>query len=221
MRSVFVSRPNWIPVTFQAGVDNFYNLLESNSLSTRTIGVSDYPNESPLDEVIKLMKQCEGTIILGIPQIEITSGKIKDTEIKPIQRLGTEWNHIEGALAHSLNHPMLVIHHLEVKRGIFDRGACNAFLHSVDMSDPSWVISKPISGALTNWKNKLVKVDKQTPSNETSSIPKPTLQWGMYKFEGEAGLYCPVCFEKQGLKIPCSRINSSHYQCPNCNAKLS
>lgn len=217
-----MSRPNWIPVTFQAGVDNFYNLLASNSLIPRTIGVSDYPNECPLDEVIKLMKKCEGTIILGIPQIEITSGKIKDTEINKTQRLGTEWNHIEGALAHSLNHPMLVIHHLGVKRGIFDRGACNAFLHSVDMSDPSWVISKSISGALTNWKDKLVKVDKQSPVNETLNIlPKPSLEWGMYKFEGEAGLYCPVCFKKRGLKIPCSRVNSNHYQCPNCNAKLS
>ena len=116
---------------------------------------------------------------------------------------------------------MLVIHHLGVERGIFDRGACNAFLHGVDMSDPSWVISRSISGALTNWKNKLVKRNNQTPIDETLNTPKPTLQWGMYKFEEEDGLFCPVCFKKKGSKIPCSRINSNHYQCPNCNAKLS
>ena len=221
MKHIFLSRPNWVPDTFQAGVDNFYNLLASYSLTPRTIGVSDYPSEFPLDEVIKLMKQCEGTIILGIPQIEIVSGKIKDIEINIPQQLGTEWNHIEGALAHSLNQPILVIHHLGVGRGIFDRGACNAFLHNVDMTDAAWAISKPISGALTNWKSKLTKADRIAPIDKKQIASKPSIQWGMYKFEGETGLYCPACFEKRGLKIPCSRMNINYYQCPNCKAKLS
>lgn len=221
MRKIFLSRPNWIPESFQKGLENFYTLLSSNELDPRTIGQSDYPNETPLDEVIKLMNKCEGTIILGIPQIEINAGNIKGTEITTSLTLGTEWNHIEAALAHSLRHPMLIIHHLDVKRGVFDRGACNSFLHSIDMCDPTWAISKSISGALTNWKEKLIETKTPLIKSELSGLEKYTIQWGMFKFVNEQGLFCPVCYNKERLKIPCSRINSQYYQCPNCNAKLS
>ncbi len=221
MKKIFLSRPNWIPVNCKTGLDNFYNLLNSNDLDPRTIGQSDYPNESPLDEVIKLMHKCHGTIILGIPQIEISSGQIKENKIINKTILGTEWNHIEAAIAHSLQQPMLIIHDESVTRGVFDRGACNTYLHRVDMTNDSWAISKSISGAITNWKSKLREPESLTKSNVVLKDQKRTLQWGMYKFEGEQGLFCPVCYNKEGLKMPCSRINSNYYQCPNCNAKLS
>ncbi|MES2516878.1 MAG: hypothetical protein V4585_02150 [Bacteroidota bacterium] len=155
MKSIFISRPSWIPDEFKAGVDNFYKLLDTHQLSPRTIGVSDYPNESPMDDIIKLMKKCHGTIVLGIPQIEINKGKIKDQKIVPNQYLSTEWNHIEAAIAHTLEHPILIIQHLDLKRGIFDRGALNVFIYSVDMRDSSWSLSVPIIGALNNWQEKL------------------------------------------------------------------
>ena len=155
MKKIFLSRPNWIPANCQAGLENFYNLLSSNELDPRTIGQSDYPNESPLDEVIKLMEKCHGTIVLGIPQIEIFDGMIKEHKISKNEILGTEWNHIEGAIAHSLKQPMLIIHDKNVTRGIFDRGSSNTYLHGVDMTDQSWAIHRSISGAVSNWKSKL------------------------------------------------------------------
>jgi hypothetical protein len=220
MKDIFLSRPNWINEKFQKGIDNFYNLLKSSDLNPRTIGQSDYPNESPLDEVIRLLNKCHGTIILGIPQIEILNGNIKGVNTKSIIELGTEWNHIEAALAHSIGQQLLIIHHITVLRGVFDRGAINSFLYKVDMNDPAWAISKEISGALLNWKTKLFQ---PTLIKDKSKIDdkNPTLKWGMYKFSGEEGLFCPVCYEKNGLKIPASRINSKYYHCPNCNAKLS
>jgi hypothetical protein len=157
MKDIFLSRPSWIPKIYENGINNFYNLLKSNNLNPRTIGQSDYPNKSPLEEVIDLIKKCQGTIILGIPQIEIISGKIKEENIKDIIELGTEWNHIEAALAYSMGRPLLIIHHINVIRGIFDKGACNSFLYRVDMNDPTWSISNEISGALLSWKTKLVQ----------------------------------------------------------------
>lgn len=219
MKEVFLSRPNWIPKTFEKGIGNFYNLLKSMELNPRTIGQSDFPNESPLNEVINLMDKCEGTIVLGIPQIEIDNGNIKGTAINNKIILGTEWNHIEAALAYSIGHPLLIIHHKNLSRGIFDRGTCNSFLHEVDMNDNSWAISNEISGVISNWKSKLNKPEKSKLKIDTAES-KPTLQWGMYKFEGETGLFCPSCYVKGGLKIPCTRLNSRFYQCPGCNAKL-
>ena len=118
------------------------------------------------------MKKCQGTIVLGVPQIEILNGKIKEKDISAPIHLGTEWNHIEAALAHSMNHPLLVIHHSTVKRGIFDRGACNTFLYSVDMKNPSWPLSDEISGALINWKSEL----KELVFSKNDFLEKPTIQ---------------------------------------------
>lgn len=219
MKEVFVSRPNWIPEKFEDGLNGFYNLLKANGLNPRTIGQSDYPNKSPLDEVIGLLKKCEGTIVLGIPQIEITNGLIKGKEIDSGFQLGTEWNHIEAALSHSLNLPMLIIHHKTVVRGIFDRGASNSFLHKVDMDEPHWSTSNGISGAIFNWKDELKKPIITNSRNSTNEI-KPHLKWGAYKFGDEPGRFCPVCYEKDSLKIPVSRINTMFSQCPNCQAKL-
>jgi hypothetical protein len=220
VKDIFLSRPSWINPRFQEGIDNFYNLLKSNDLNPRTIGQSDYPNESPLDEVIKLMEKCYGTIILGIPQIEITNGKIRGEDTRSTIELGTEWNHIEAALAHSIGQQILIIHHKTVQRGIFDRGAINCYLYNVDMNDSSWPITSAISGALMSWKSKLTQLLQKRNKVEADS-KKPIIKWGMYQFPGEQGLFCPVCYVKSGLKIPASRINSKSYQCPNCKAILS
>ena len=193
MKDIFLSRPNWISPKYERGLYNFYKLLKSNDVNPRTIGQSDYPNKSPLEEVIYLMKKCYGTIILGIPQIEIIDGKIKGENIQGITELGTEWNHIEAALAYSIGHTLLIICHTNVCRGIFDRGACNSYLYTVDMTDPFWAISDTISGAVLSWKSKLAQ---PSPQCVKRTEEKPTLKWGMYQFDGEPGLYCPVCYQK-------------------------
>jgi hypothetical protein len=154
MEEVFISRPNWIPPKFQKGIDGFYNHLKSIELNLRTIGQSDHRSESPLDEVIKLMTKCKGTLVLGVPQIEIELGMLKGNSINNKIELATEWNHIEAALAYSIGHPLLIIHHTGVNRGIFDRGASNAFIYEIDMNDHTWSVSSEISGGLRNWKSK-------------------------------------------------------------------
>ena len=53
---VFVSRPTWVSEEFQAGLDTFTLQLENLGLIPRTLGVTDYPSKSPLDEVIEIME---------------------------------------------------------------------------------------------------------------------------------------------------------------------
>lgn len=66
-----------------------------------------------------------------------------------------------------------------------------------------------------------VPQDKPLKDNHTSQPELPTLKWGCYKFESVKGLYCPVCFEDKGLKIPVSRLPGGRYKCPKCKAELS
>lgn len=155
MKNIFLSRPSWINPPCKDGLDNFMNLLKSHGLAPRTIGTTDFPTKAPMDEVIDLLYQCEGAIVLGYPQIEIQSGLIKNAALTAPVNLGTEWNHIEAGLAYALGLPLLIIHDTKISRGIFDRGVLNSFLHQKDFSDKSWSISEDIIGAVTKWKNHL------------------------------------------------------------------
>ena len=154
-QSIFLSKPNFIEDKYRLGASNFVNLLESHGLRVRSLGSSDYPIEAPMDEVIHLMEQCSGAVILGIPQVEVTTGKVCGEEITSPFSLATEWNHIETALAYSLKLPLLIIHDQMVVRGVFDRGTTNTFIHSVDLTADSWPLDATITGSLTTWKSRL------------------------------------------------------------------
>ena len=157
MKSVFLSRPTWLPNECKQGMDSLCALLTSHGINPRTIGQTDFPSKSPMDGVIELLKECEGAIILGYPQMEIKSAIIKGNPITNPFCLGTEWNHIEAGLAYALGLPLLVIHDTSVVRGIFDRGVLNSFLYQKDFKDPSWPLSAEIIGSITKWKTELHK----------------------------------------------------------------
>jgi hypothetical protein len=82
MTNVFLSRPTWISKEYTKGLDNFLGFLSGHNLLPRTIGVSDYPNKSPLDKVISVMNECKGVIILGYPQIIVRTGIVKDKKLR-------------------------------------------------------------------------------------------------------------------------------------------
>lgn len=156
---VFVSRPSWVDEEFETGMEEFLDFLKTFDLEPRTLGVTDYPNEAPLDEVIKLLDKCSGAVILGYPQITISEGMIKNKKIDEDNKvlLATEWNHIEATLAYSSDLPLLIIHHIGVKRGVFDRGTISSFIYEKDLSKPEWSLKSDVRGAIKNWKNKCLQ----------------------------------------------------------------
>lgn len=150
---VFLSRPNWVHADYQPGLKVFLERLKDLNLNPRTIGATDYPTKAPLDEVIKLMKMCKGAVIIGYPQIEIKAGLIKDKDVDSQVLLPTEWNHIEAGLAYASELPLLVVHHIGITRGIFDRGALNSFLFEKDLKDPAWSCGEDLAGAIRSWRD--------------------------------------------------------------------
>lgn len=218
MRNIFLSRPNWIYPQCNEGLENFLNLLKSNELNPRTIGTTDFPTKSPMDEVIDLLYECEGAIILGYPQIQARSGQIKDKQITNTLILSTEWNHIEAGLAYALGLPLLVIHDSSITRGIFDRGVLNSFLHQKDFTDKAWGISNDIVGALAKWKSNLKPIAR--PKSRMVNTEKPVVKWGCFTFPPDENLYCPFCFNKDGEKMLTTRIDIKRRQCTNCKEKI-
>jgi hypothetical protein len=150
--NIFLSRPTWVSTEFEGGLNNFLMSLSNMGLTPRTLGSSDYPSKAPLDEVIEIMEQCQGAIVLGYPQILVEKGNIKSNVLVNPLSLPTEWNHIEAALAYSKGLPIIILHHLGVTRGVFDRGVMNAFIHEVDFSQSGWCLNSGLNGAIQKWK---------------------------------------------------------------------
>ena len=139
MIKVFVSRPNWVPGILDRNLPEFYNLLEEYDFLPQTIGTNVVPMSSPFEEVVSLMTECQCTIVLGLPQIFINKGKIKNEELNTNSHLPTEWNQIEATASIVLKKPTLMLLHKKViARGVFERGAANVFVHEFNCSKPGW-----------------------------------------------------------------------------------
>jgi len=89
-----------------------------------------------------------------------------------------------------------------------------------------------LEGALSSAKLQVANLESEmaTLKTENESLKgvlkrrdetKPSLKWSCYQFPGEDGLFCPVCYQKEGVKMPVSRVNSKHRRCPSCGALLS
>jgi hypothetical protein len=139
MIEIFVSRPNWVPSGLEKHLPEFYDCLENLGFKPKTIGTNVVPMASPFEEVVNLMERCQCTIVLGMPQIFVDTGRIKKDEITTKVMLPTEWNQIEATALIMLKKPTLMLLHKSViARGVFERGAANVFVHEFDCSYAGW-----------------------------------------------------------------------------------
>jgi len=220
MKDIFISRPNWVAAEFKQGLDRFIAILRTYDLNPRTLGDSDYPTDSPLDEVIAIMNQCVGVIILGYPQIKIEKGTLKGENIvsdSPIF-LPTEWNHIEAGLAYAKGLPLLVIHHRRISRGIFDKGAISNFLYEVYLTRNDWFSEKSVLGAITNWRGKLLE--------RPPSVTNASQQNGELEFDPHSGTlisktsairYCHKCYHSTPSQKVELQESEAGWRCSVCN----
>ncbi len=218
MKNIFLSRPNWVGPEFEQGLEAFISILKTYKINPRTLGVSDYPADTPLDEVISILHQCVGAIILGYPQIEVKDGAIKGDKIDSSVILATEWNHIEAGLAYAKGLPLLVIHHTGVRRGIFDRGAIGKFLYEVDLSDSTWFSKEPIIGAIVAWKDRLPET---IPESSPASVQQDDLQFdprlGIFISEKTGSSYCTSCYHLSPSKKVELQVQNNGWRCHACN----
>jgi hypothetical protein len=164
---VFVSRPNDLDSEQQKTVKKLERIFEPHNIKVRTIGATDIPNSSPMNAVEDLMRECNGVLALGFPQIEINQGVSKpgtdkESSINNIY-LPTPWNHIEITLAFALKLPLFRICDLRIKQeGLFDRGAMEGFVHCYNLSKQDWLKDPKFLNVLNSWIDKV----KQTKSNK-------------------------------------------------------
>lgn len=210
MIDIFLSRPTWVHAHFQPGLDGFIRMLKGFDLNPRTIGTTDQPRKAPLQEVIELLEKCKGAIVLGYPQITVSQGFVKDKQIATELFLATEWNHIEAGLAYARNLPLLVIHHVGLTRGIFDRGAMPSFLYERDLAQAHWPLEADLCGAVENWKDDCLNINIETKQADAHTLGKLT---------------CPNCSTSKRLiylsPIPPDfhDIENATHECTICHYK--
>jgi hypothetical protein len=140
MIKTFLSRPNWVPKHIDNHLEKLYLKMAELGFEANTIGKNVTSLASPFDEVVSLMKSCECTIVLGIPQIRVTAGTVKGVDVTNSFSLPTEWNQIEAAISIMLGKPTLMMVHRGVAtRGLFERGAANVFVYEFHTMGPKWV----------------------------------------------------------------------------------
>lgn len=60
--------------------------------------------------------------------------------------------------------------------------------------------------------------DENAALKAKKEVGKPTMKWGCYQFEGEEGLFCPKCWERDGKKHHTNRaMNGKLYKCTVCD----
>jgi hypothetical protein len=143
---VFVSMGTpYTPVyaQFRDELESF--LRDSCGVNPRIMGKNEYPSGSPLEHIRDVMRQCAGVMIVAYERKYVKSGVEKRgaTAAQKIDNCSytTPWNHIESAIAYSLELPLYII----CQKGLSEEGLIESkidwYVQHVDIAPGA--LSKP------------------------------------------------------------------------------
>ena len=155
---VFVSAPsadNLSPEQ-EKSTEIIETLVERYKLEWRALGRSDYPNDLPLKEVLRMVRHCSGGIILGFEQFRAVTGERKPGSAKaktisdPVS-FPTAWNQLEGGILFSAGLPMMIFREPKVEGGIFDVGTSEVFIHQMPQANITSDAMDDLDSVFQNW----------------------------------------------------------------------
>jgi len=121
-KNVFISMGS--PFAEQQGkfLDALIDLLHSCDVEPRVINKTDYPTGNPLKDISRIMRECQGVIIVAYERTYFESGleKRRSPQEKMLEsvRYTTPWNQIEASMAFALGLPIIVM----VENGLREEG---------------------------------------------------------------------------------------------------
>ncbi|MBO9651595.1 MAG: hypothetical protein J7605_24075 [Variovorax sp.] len=155
---VFVSAPS--PENLSPAQEHsaaiIHKLIARYKLEWRALGRSDYPNDLPLKEVLRMVKHCSGGIILGFEQFRATQGEFKPGSPKAqtansVVPFPTPWNHLEAGILFSAGLPMMIFREPGIAGGVFDVGTSEVFIHQMPTSTTSTDALDDLDSVFQNW----------------------------------------------------------------------
>ncbi len=155
---VFVSAPsadNLSPAQEQSAA-TIHDLVKRYKLEWRALGRSDYPNDVPLKEVLRMVRHCSGGIVLGFEQFRATQGEFKPGSKKAKVANGpvsfpTPWNQLEAGILVAASLPLLIFREDGVSGGVFDVGTSELFIHPMPGPESTQQALDDLDSVFQNW----------------------------------------------------------------------
>ena len=134
--------------------------LRAEGLEPHTVGRNTFGSEAPLVTVMRLLKECSGTVVVALERMHFPEGLEKrggpnERTIQDV-RIPTPWNQIEAAMAYNMGHPLMVIvEHGLRSDGLLEKG----YDWYVQWVNPgAEALSTPeFNGVLASWKAKVLE----------------------------------------------------------------
>ena len=103
-----------------------------------------------------LGRRCSGGVILGFPQLRVSSGRWKvgtplETPLKGSATFPTPWNQLEAGILFALGLPLIVFREHGVQGGVFDNGVTDLFIHEIPIGKTSPAGRKALREILRKW----------------------------------------------------------------------
>ena len=155
---VFVSAPS--PDNLSPGQEQsaaiIQKLVNRYKLDWRALGRSDYPNDLPLKEVLRMVRHCSGGIILGFEQFRATKGVSKRGSPKAkvansVVSFPTPWNQLEAGILFSSGLPMMIFREPGISGGVFDVGTSEVFIHQMPTTTMPTQALDDLDSVFQNW----------------------------------------------------------------------
>jgi len=155
---IFVSAPspdNLSP-SQEKSAEIIHRLILRYKLEWRALGRSDYPNDLPLKEVLRMVKHCSGGIVLGFEQFVSAKGESKrgSSKAQPTSSdvlFPTPWNHLEAGILFSAGLPMMIFREAGITGGIFDVGTSEVFIHQMPTAATTPQALDDLDSVFQNW----------------------------------------------------------------------
>jgi hypothetical protein len=170
--SIFFSYPTPWATDQDEIVERVRFYLEQRGFEPRTLGVTDYDMDTPLQAVRRLMLECNGLVTIALRRTHIAQGVAKRRDEDGVladitvddRWLTTPWPHIETAMAFQLGLPILVFRERGVVAdGILEPGVVGAYMPEIDSeADLDEYFSSPIwTHPMGQWEGRVRRVIEQ------------------------------------------------------------
>jgi len=173
LRRVFVSMGTPYNEDSKRFRDELETLLrDSCGVDPRIIGKNEYPSGSPLAHIRNTMRGCSGVIIVAYERKYIETGVEKrgsaNEQALKKRIYTTPWNHIESAIAYSLDLPIYIF----CQNGLTEEGLIESkndwWVQSIDIA-PGAVSRPEVVESIRAWINTRV-VPRSQKSNMAKSL---------------------------------------------------
>ncbi len=141
--SIFLSYPKPYLRRQEEFIERVVNYLEKRNLQPRTLGVTDYDMDAPLNAIRRLMIESNGLVTIAFRRslIEQGTGKPASDLGQEEYDLSNKWLtstfcQIEPAMAFQLGLPVLILREKGViKEGVLDPGVLGLYMPEFDLDN--------------------------------------------------------------------------------------